>query len=587
MRDVRGHGGAASPVDATVQAASYEDFVATRGPALFRTAFLLAGSSADAQALLQAALVRLFPAWRRARRTGSAEAFATRVLLATFVAGRPPPRLLAEPLVTVPPDREPDPDPADRLALWPHLAALSPRQRVVVVLGYADGLGDHQIAELLGLPARVVATAGGTGLAALEEASARDPDDVRDRLEPELRQVAETRPLPDVAPDGLARAGAAERVRRRKGLLAATAAVVVLVFAAAVLPGLHSGKSHADRPTPLPRHPEALAQLAVGPDTTLPWWSHGELHVDHRVLPTTHDLVLFSGGTTLVGTLYVSGFDHVSAWWYVTPDGLVPLTSSTTTLLEPVVSPRGDLVALAQPPGASHPRLVLWSTAADRVLGTQRVPVHVSCCGAAGDRVIRAIDSQGRVLFGTTGPLRAWSPGHPVRRVRGIAATLYDVQAWPGGVTWQRRADDRGSAPVSYGILDAGGRLHVEGTTPGQSLWSPDGSRYAWLSSSSGPSDDSPPSDGPRDSPGDRLRVRHLLTGSTRTMRLPRRASYQLVGWESPTSVVVAVRRDTGRPLRGSDLPTQVQLLRCHADTGACETAGLAPKTILALSPYY
>jgi hypothetical protein len=323
-----------------------------------------------------------------------------------------------------------------------------------------------------------------------------------------------------------------------------------------------------------------LAELAVGPDTTLPWWSHGELHVDDRVVPTNHDLVVFGGGTTLVGNLYVSGFDHVSAWWDVTPDGLVPLTSSTTTLLEPVVSPRGDLVAWAQPAGAAHRRLVLWSAAGRRVLGSLRVPVHGTCCGAAGDVVIRAIDSQGRVLFGTGGRLRMWSPGHPVHRVRGIAASLYDVQAWPGGVSWRPYNNDRlGPFPVSYGILDAGGRLHVEGTTPEQSLWSPDGSRYAWLSSATGPSGDNPSSD--------RLRVRHVLTGSTRTMRLPRRASYQLVAWESATSVIVAVRRDTGRPLRGSDLPTKVQLLRCHADTGACETAGLAPQSILALSPYY
>jgi DNA-directed RNA polymerase specialized sigma24 family protein len=580
MRDVRSLGGAASPVGATVRAASYEDFVANRGPALFRTAFLLTGSSAAAEALLQAALVRLFPAWRRARRADSAETFATQVLLATFLAGGPPPRVLTEPLVTVPGDREPDPDPADRLAVWPHLQVLAPRQRAVVVLGYADGLGDHQIAGLLGVPPRVVATAGGTGLAALEAATGRDPDDVRDRLEPELRSVAETRPLPDVAADGLARAGAAERVRRRKVLLTATTAAVVVVLAVAFLSRLVNGAGTVATPEHPPRHPGALAQLAAGPDTTLPWWSHGELHVDDRVLPTDHDQVVFSGGTTLVGNLYVSGFDHVSAWWYVSPEGLVPLTSSTTTLLEPVVSPRGDLVAWAQPAGASHRRLVLWSTASRHVLGALRVAVHVTCCGAAGDLAIRGIDSQGRVLFGTTGPLRMWSPGHPVRRVHGIAASLYDVQAWPGGVSWRPYNNDRlGPFPVSYGILDGAGRLHVEGTTPEQSLWAPDGSRYAWLTASTGLSGGTPPSD--------RVRVRHLVTGSTLTMRLPRHASYQLVGWESPTSLVVAVRRDTGRPLRGSDLPTQVQLLRCHAGTGSCQTAGLAPQSILGLSPYY
>lgn len=580
MRDVRGRVAPGSSLDGRAGTASYEDFVATRGPALFRTAFLLAGDRADAEALLQCALVRLSLRWRRARRTDSTEAFATRVLLATFVAGRCPPRLPEECLVVVPGVRRPDPDPADRLLLWPHLAGLTRRQRAVVVLGYADTLGDHQIAELLGTSPRAVAETGAAGLAALESASGRDPDDLRDLLADELRAVAESRPVPDVDLAGLARAAAAERVRRRKVLLAAAAAGLVLVLVVGFLSYLLTGRSNVATPEHPPRHPGSLSELAAGPDTTLPWWSQGELHVGGRVLPTDHDQVVSSGGTTLVGDLYVSGFDHVSAWWYVAPRGLIPLTSSTTTLLQPVVSPRGDLVAWAQPAGTSHRRLVLWSTATRHALGALRVPVHVTCCGAAGDLVIRGIDSQGRVLFGTTGPLRMWSPGHPVRRVRGLAASLYDVQAWPGGVSWRPYNNDRlGPFPVSYGIIDAGGRLLVEGTTPEQSLWAPDGSRYAWLTSSTGQSGGHVRSD--------RLRVRHLITGSTLTMRLPRRASYQLVGWESPTSVVVAVRRDTGRPLRGSDLPTQVQLLRCHADTGACETAGLAPQTILGLSPYY
>ena len=578
MRDVRGHGGAASPSDATFEAASYEDFVATRGPALFRTAFLLAGSTTDAETLLQAALVRLFPPWRRARRQGSTEAFAIRVLLATFLSGRQPLRILVEPLVTVPAERQPDPDPAERLPLWSGLAALEPRQRAVVVLGYADGLGDHQIAELLGISPRTVTNTGGSALAALESATGRDPDDVRDRLSAELRQVAESRPLPDVAAEGLARVGAAERVRRRKGLLAAAAAAVVLVLGTAFLPRLVTGRGDVAGPAHPPRHPGTLAQLAVGPESTLPWWSGGELHLGSRVLPTNHDEVVAAAGTILVGNVYVSGFDHLASWWYVTEQGLVPLASSTTSVFAPSVSPDGRLVAWAEPHGRNHRTLVLWDVRRERAIGRLGVRIPVACCGRGSDAVIRGVDARGQVFFDTGGALRVWRPGERPRVVRGISGALYEVNAYPEGLTWQAHASDPlGPFPISYGWVDDRGVVHRAGSLPNGALWSPDGEGYAFVGEQQ--------RSGEVRSVPDEVWVTDALHSRAHRMRLPRRRSYQLVGWESPASVVVAVRRDTGRPLRGSDLPTQVQLLRCHVDSAACETAGLASQSILGLSP--
>lgn len=566
MRDVRSPG--------TV--ASYQEFVTARGPALFRSAYLLAGSSAGAEALLQHALVRLFPAWRRARHAPSVDGFATHVLLATFLSGRHPRHLLADRLVSVPPDREPDPDPTHGMVTWPHLAALTRRQRAVVVLGYADALGDHQIAELLAISPRAVAVAGGAALTRLASATGLSPDDLRDRLDAELREVAETRPLPDVAADGLGRLGAAERVRRRKGLLAVSGLAAVLALAAAFLPRLPSG-GPIDRPVTAPRHPQALAQVTAGPDTSLPWWSGGELHLGDRVLPTGHDQVVAAGGTTLVGDIYVSGFDHLSTWWCVTRDGLVRLVTSTTTLIEPAVSPDGTLVAWPQPLGPHRRLLVLWSVPREHAV--DGLPLRVHSAGG-GEVVVRGVDSRGQVFFDTGGPLRVWRPGQPSKVVRGISGGLDEVHAYHDGITWQARANDSpGPFPTSYGRVDQRGRIHDSGTLPNGSLWSPDGEAYAFVG-------DYHRSGVVRAAP-DQVWVADALHSHVRRMRLPTRVSYQLVAWESPQSVVVAVRRDTGKPLRGSDLPTQVQLLRCDVGTGACDTAGLAPLTILGLSPPY
>jgi hypothetical protein len=476
--------------------------------------------------------------------------------------------------VQVPTEEQPDPDPADILVLWPLLSSLPPRDRVVLVLRCHEQLTDVQIGDLVHRPPGLVASVAASALAVLDEAAPSHPEDPSARLEQDLREVADTRALPVVDPEVLAGLAATEKAWRRKRLLTAGALVAVLVLAFAIVPDLATGGGAAQRARPA-RHPASLAQLAAGPQTRLPWWAGGELHLEGRVLPTNHQTVVYAGGTTLVGDYGVEDDHPHAAWWYVDGRRLLPLASSSRGVFKPVVAPRGDLVAWASPAGATHEELVLWSTASRHAVGMLRLRVHVHCCADAGAVDLRGIDSQGRVLFSTSGAVRTWQPGHRVQPIRGIASALYDLRAWPGGVSWRPYDNDRlGPFPVAYGILDARGRLHEEGTTPEQSLWSPDGSRYAWTVE--------PPSPG---APGpDRVRVRHVITAHTSTMRLPADASYQLVGWESPVDLVVAVHRDTGRPLRGSDLPDRVQLLRCHVDSGACETAGLASESILALS---
>jgi RNA polymerase sigma-70 factor (sigma-E family) len=130
---------------------TYDQYVATRWTVLYRTAYLLTGNHADAEDLAQAALVKVYLSWSKVSAAASPDAYVRRILTNAFLSGRRPLRVVREHLV----DRTPevaaaDPSNEDRLVLWPHITALSPRQRAVVVLRYYEDLSEQQIADLLG-----------------------------------------------------------------------------------------------------------------------------------------------------------------------------------------------------------------------------------------------------------------------------------------------------------------------------------------------------------------------------------------------------------------------------------------------------
>ena len=72
---------------------SYEEYVTLRWPALYRTAYLMTGSHADAEDLVQTALVKVYGAWDKVSRADSADGYVRRVLVNTFVSGRRPVRV--------------------------------------------------------------------------------------------------------------------------------------------------------------------------------------------------------------------------------------------------------------------------------------------------------------------------------------------------------------------------------------------------------------------------------------------------------------------------------------------------------------
>ena len=148
--------------------AGFEEYVAARRTALLRTAYLLTGSHADADVLVQTALVKVVPHWRR-------------------IADRPEPyvrQVLARESVTrwrrrrwreTSTDQQPEEpesrvaaaDPDRRLALQQALAALAPRQRAVVVLRYYEDLTEAETARVLGIAVGTVKSQARDALARL------------------------------------------------------------------------------------------------------------------------------------------------------------------------------------------------------------------------------------------------------------------------------------------------------------------------------------------------------------------------------------------------------------------------------------
>ena len=140
-----------------VQDEVFRGFVAARGHALIRTAFLLTGDQQLAEDLVQTALEKAVRHWSTIRDVGAAEQYVRRTMYRENISLWRRRRLTELPTHVVPePRRDGTPtDPADRfadrLALRDALLRLGPRQRTVLVLRYFEDLTEQQTADLLGI----------------------------------------------------------------------------------------------------------------------------------------------------------------------------------------------------------------------------------------------------------------------------------------------------------------------------------------------------------------------------------------------------------------------------------------------------
>ena len=142
----------------------FDEYVAARGQALLRFAYVLTSDRESAEDLTQAALADAYRHWRKVSRADHPDAYVRRIVVNRYLGWRRkrswherPADVADEQLVVVP-------DHADGVVARDEtrriLDGLAPRARAVLVLRYYADLSDAAIAEAMGLsPSSVRATA--------------------------------------------------------------------------------------------------------------------------------------------------------------------------------------------------------------------------------------------------------------------------------------------------------------------------------------------------------------------------------------------------------------------------------------------
>jgi RNA polymerase sigma-70 factor (sigma-E family) len=150
---------------------TFEEFAATRLPAVLRFAAVLAGDGATAEDLAQEVLIRAYRRWDRIGGLDRPEFYVRKMLVNEFLSWRRKSwRLIPAGDARAASDRA-TPDHAlrhaERDALLAELGKLPRQQRAVLVLRYYEGCGDAEIAKLLGCTPGTVRGYASRALAAL------------------------------------------------------------------------------------------------------------------------------------------------------------------------------------------------------------------------------------------------------------------------------------------------------------------------------------------------------------------------------------------------------------------------------------
>lgn len=148
----------------------FEEYVAVRGQALLRFAYVLCGDSHRAEDLAQSALADACRHWRRVSRADHPDAYVRRMIVNTHLTWWRRRSATEVPVETLRDDGH-GPDPADEIAARDEshrlLASLAPRARTVLVLRYYADLDDAAIAELMGISVSGVRATASRAIAAL------------------------------------------------------------------------------------------------------------------------------------------------------------------------------------------------------------------------------------------------------------------------------------------------------------------------------------------------------------------------------------------------------------------------------------
>jgi RNA polymerase sigma-70 factor (sigma-E family) len=154
----------------SVDGTGFSEFVRANTNSLLRTAYLLTGSSVEAEDLVQDTLTRLYSKWAKVQAADAPLAYVRRCLANNFVNVRRA-RSSTEVAVEFLPEREDGYDAptalADRDQIWRMLATLPARQRAALVLRYFHDMPDGEIADALGCRIGTVRSAVSRGLTTL------------------------------------------------------------------------------------------------------------------------------------------------------------------------------------------------------------------------------------------------------------------------------------------------------------------------------------------------------------------------------------------------------------------------------------
>ena len=146
---------------------TFEEFVASRGRDLWRTAWLLTGDAHKAEDLVQTVLMKCWGRWSSIANDGAVEAYVRRTMLNTYTDWWRRKWNAERPTETMPDVGVVGPDPGLRQDTLAALAALPRGQRAVLVLRFYDDLTEAQTAEVLGISVGTVKSQTSRALSAL------------------------------------------------------------------------------------------------------------------------------------------------------------------------------------------------------------------------------------------------------------------------------------------------------------------------------------------------------------------------------------------------------------------------------------
>lgn len=133
--------------------AQFAAWVAARGGALQRFAYLTTGSADDAAELVQEALAQAFPRWAGLEARGTAEAYVRRSIVnASISRWRKQRRLVTVAEPASPSVADPSQGLADADHAWSLCAGLPPQQRAAIVLRFYEDMSFAEIGRVLGCP---------------------------------------------------------------------------------------------------------------------------------------------------------------------------------------------------------------------------------------------------------------------------------------------------------------------------------------------------------------------------------------------------------------------------------------------------